>query len=512
MSLIQKNLYGVQTTGLASSSAFLNDPGGRRLALYSYMQAHAQRNIDDPILSLVRRPLVRGPWHSQHETSVITAVVMLIFEASKQLAFPHISLWQSHTETIVFASLFAFLASTAWQQRRGMLAIDVSAAIAITTAVVMFLFEVAKQALYPGITTWRSHLVTVVFATSLALAGEYFARHTHRALIDRVMELTRCIRVQITELDRHESALRESQERFAKAFQAGPDCLVISEVETGRILEINDRFEEITGFSTQEIIGSTASGLGLFHDPGLSNQLLEEFRSHERIRDFEYQLRRKSGEVATMVVSAVPIEIAGKRCAFSVHRDITYQKMAEEELRASEEKFAKAFDATPDSVVIIEAATQKIIDVNQGFEKVTGYSRREALGHTTEELRLWIDPLDRDRLRRKMQQHGQVREMEHRIRRKSGEIAIVAGSGVIIEFGGKKCFLTVNRDITAQKAAEEATRKAETKYRELVENASDIIFTVDLHVHESPRSGNRRRQCPETRGYQPSATRGSRAC
>jgi len=407
--------------------------------------------------------------------------LMLLFEWAKQLLFPQITLWHSHIATIVFATGLALSATLTLGRnqasRRWIPGLAMS--VMSSTAIVMTLFEAAKQSVFPQVTLWESHLATVAFTVLMALGARYFARHVHASLAARVDELVGELRMQVVALEAKDRALQESQEKFTKAFQAGPDCLAITDLETGRVLEINNRFEEITGYKTEEIIGRSGWELGLYDDVASCSDLLTRFKSNGSILDHVHQLRRKSGELATVSVSAVPIEIGGQKCAFAVYRDVTLKQMAEEALRNSEEKFAKAFDASPDSVVILDCATQKIMDVNQGFERVTGYSRREALGRTTDELNLWVDASERERLREAMESQGCVREMEHHIRRKSGEIVVLIGSGEFIEIGGRKCLLTVNRDITAQKAAEEATRQAEAKYRDLVENANDIIFTVD---------------------------------
>jgi two-component system, cell cycle sensor histidine kinase and response regulator CckA len=158
--------------------------------------------------------------------------------------------------------------------------------------------------------------------------------------------------------------------------------------------------------------------------------------------------------------------------------DITEQREAEEALRGSEEKFAKAFQGSPDCIMITDAATDAILDVNDRFEDMMGYSRAEALGRTVVELEL-VDAAVRDEWFAAFRAAGAVRDCEFEVRRKDGRHATILMSADFLEIGGHKRVLTVHRDITDRKRSEEALQRSEAKYRELVENANDVVFTID---------------------------------
>src|SRR5262249_43648985 len=100
----------------------------------------------------------------------------------------------------------------------------------------------------------------------------------------------------ITERKRADNALRESEERFAKAFRASPDALVISRIEDGVILEANDSFVSMCGYGRDEIIGNIVSKLGIV-EPYVRPRALAILKEQGFVRDFEVSLKRKSGEV-----------------------------------------------------------------------------------------------------------------------------------------------------------------------------------------------------------------------
>jgi PAS domain S-box-containing protein len=172
-------------------------------------------------------------------------------------------------------------------------------------------------------------------------------------------------------------------------------------------------------------------------------------------------------------------------------RDTTDRTALDTLLRASEEKFAKAFQASPDLIAISDLeAGSEIIDVNERFAAITGYSRAEALGRSMTDLGLTDGSLRNAQLAI-AREPGSFRDVEFELRRKDGRLVTILVSGEIIEIGGRRRLLTVGRDITSTKRAEEALHRSESKYRELVENANDAVFTIDRDgtCHPMNRAG-----------------------
>lgn len=148
-------------------------------------------------------------------------------------------------------------------------------------------------------------------------------------------------------------------------------------------------------------------------------------------------------------------------------RDISERKRAEAErdqaeraLRRSEEKFAKAFRASPLSITITRQSDGQHIEVNDRFCLTTGYRRDEILGRTALELNLWYDPADRDRIRQILLEQGALDNEEIQFRTRNGEVRTGLLSIETIELDGTACFLSLSIDITARKQVEAALKQA----------------------------------------------------
>ena len=119
---------------------------------------------------------------------------------------------------------------------------------------------------------------------------------------------------------------------------------------------------------------------------------------------------------------------------------------SEEGRRISEEKFQKVFRASPIPFSITTFAEGRFVDVNAAFERRYGYSRKEVLGHTAHELRIWEDPQDRALMIAQLQR-GPVRNVITRLRTKSGEIKTSFYSADRVQIENEACILAVSEDV-----------------------------------------------------------------
>jgi PAS domain S-box-containing protein len=133
------------------------------------------------------------------------------------------------------------------------------------------------------------------------------------------------------ERDRAMAKLRESEEKFSKAFRTSPDVMSLADLETGRYLEVNEAHEKIFGFKREEVIGRSAIELGMLDHPEQRETVLAQLRASGSVRDLEIQARNQRGEPMTVLHSAELLELGGRKCVLRISHDITARKRAEAE-------------------------------------------------------------------------------------------------------------------------------------------------------------------------------------
>lgn len=162
-----------------------------------------------------------------------------------------------------------------------------------------------------------------------------------------------------------------------------------------------------------------------------------------------------------------------------------------EALRVSEEKFAKAFHISPDAVLISSAVDGRILDANDTFFRLTGYTREEVVGRQAQELRIWRSMDDRATLLSALQANdGSVRDMEFFFQTKSGRQGVGLVSAHLIEIGGEQCLITISRDITEQKRTESESERLQLELEQQMRLLDAILSTTPDHFHVHDREGH----------------------
>ncbi|WP_161635995.1 hybrid sensor histidine kinase/response regulator [Desulfonatronovibrio hydrogenovorans] len=128
-----------------------------------------------------------------------------------------------------------------------------------------------------------------------------------------------------------EQALRESEERFSKAFMSSPAPQIISEIRTGRVIDVNDRWVEMLEYSREEQIGRTSKEVGIWADPADRDRIIRNLDHQDFLKEEPIEFRTKSGKSIYALWSAEAITLGGKRVMLSMIYDETQRKMAEQE-------------------------------------------------------------------------------------------------------------------------------------------------------------------------------------
>ena len=146
----------------------------------------------------------------------------------------------------------------------------------------------------------------------------------------------------------------------------------------------------------------------------------------------------------------------------------------------TEEKFRIAFMTSPDSININRLSDGMYVSINEGFTNILGYTENDAIGKTSLEMNIWVNPDDRMRMVKEIEATGKVRNFETKFRSKDGEIVIGLLSASLMDLDGVPHVLTVVRDITISKNAEESLAKEQFLINALMENLSDYVYFKDI--------------------------------
>lgn len=285
----------------------------------------------------------------------------------------------------------------------------------------------------------------------------------------------------VTSLIASERDLRLSEERFAKAFHTNPDCNLISRLSDGLIIEANEGFEKLMGMPRGEVVGKkTAAELDMWANPEDRKTLVRQLLEQGSVRDVPAVFCTREGEYRSMLISANLIDLAGEPHLLGTARDITELKRSQEALLRSEERFAKAFSANPSYATLSRLEDGRLIAVNHGFERMTGWKAQEVLGRTAMEIGLWVDQAEREELVRRLRRDGEWHGFKVHFRRKDGGIILIEGSCVLVEIGGERQIIGVARDITEVQRAEDALRQSEEKFAKVFHASPEWIVVVRL--------------------------------
>jgi diguanylate cyclase (GGDEF)-like protein/PAS domain S-box-containing protein len=278
----------------------------------------------------------------------------------------------------------------------------------------------------------------------------------------------RGLMIDISEAKQTEEALRLSEGKFASVFAQCPDMLVIARLSDGCFLEANPAFAEQIGVSPADVVGRVPSELNIWGIPDIGHSLLQRLQKGS-IRNLEMPFRRSDGRLFTGLLSAEPFDLDSTAAVVLVVRDITPLKEAQQQLQMSEEKFAKAFHSSPDGLLITRQNDGLLVEVNDGFSRITGYHSSLSLDRTTLDLGIWVDLNERQQLLEQLRRDGFVKDFTSHIRRRDGQIRLCEISARPLPIAGEDCMLTIARDITDRHQMQEKLQLAATVFESTAE-------------------------------------------
>jgi PAS domain S-box-containing protein len=270
-------------------------------------------------------------------------------------------------------------------------------------------------------------------------------------------EANAALMAEISERKRVEQALKENEDRYRDLVEHSEDLLCTHDLK-GRLLSVNPAPARVLGYTVHELLQIPMPELMVprfrarfdayiakIQRTGAASGLLAVLTRTGEERIWEYHNTLRTEGVASPIVRGMA-------------HDVTDRIQAERLLRQSEAKFATAFRSNPSAMMISTLSDGQFIDVNEAFERQTGYHRADVVGLTAEGLGMWVNATEWESVARGLQEGTGVKNTEMHLRTKSNGVLIVSYSAEIIELTGRRCVLAVAEDITARKHVEEKLR------------------------------------------------------
>jgi Amt family ammonium transporter len=267
----------------------------------------------------------------------------------------------------------------------------------------------------------------------------------------------------VTEQRRAEANLLETQQQLRTLVDHAPEAVVLFDGDSHRFVDLNANTERLYGLPRAELLRIGPADVSPERQP---DGRLSAEAARERIEEalagkapvFEWCHRHSSGREILCEVRLVRLPSTTRRLVRGSVFDISERKRVEHELRASEERFSKAFHASPVGITISSLSDRRFLNANRAFLEMTGYTHGEVVGHEVGELNLWVDEETRQAIDGAIQGDDPHLTAEGRLRTKTGEILHILASFVRIEVGGEECVLALGSDISERKAFEEQLR------------------------------------------------------
>jgi two-component system, cell cycle sensor histidine kinase and response regulator CckA len=276
-----------------------------------------------------------------------------------------------------------------------------------------------------------------------------------------------------------DKALRESEEQHRTIIHTAMDGFCLVDIK-GRLLQVNESYCRMTGYSEEELMTMSISDLEAVETPNDTAAHIKKIMTEGKDR-FESRHRRKGGSVYEVEVTAQYQPFGGGQFVAFI-RDITERKVAEEELRQTNNLLGMIVENIPNMIFLKDARELRFVRFNQAGENLLGYSRDDLLGKSDydffpREQADFFTEKDREVLRGK--KAVDIPE-EFLLSVNKGTRTLHTKKVPLLDANGEPEYLLgISEDITERKRAEDALKESEQNYRELVDSLPISVFELD---------------------------------
>jgi len=296
---------------------------------------------------------------------------------------------------------------------------------------------------------------------------------------------------EIAKRTRTAQLLRKSEERLRLAWETCPDAFSVSRLDNGTYVDVNTGYLELTGYDREELVGKSALHLPFWHNPADRARLVSGLAKDGYVKDLETKMRRKDGEVRTVLISAGVMTLDGEAHILALTKDVEDIKKAAEAIRRSEQSYRQLVESATD-IIYRTDSNGCFTFVNPIAIRLTGYSEDEIIG------RNYLEVVHPERRKEVARFYGIqfVKKLadsyyELPLLSKKGE-TIWVGQHVqlLLENDAPVGFQAIARDITDRKLAECALDQERLRFHTLAEQAPYAIAMLSADgrfLYTNPR-------------------------
>ena len=276
-----------------------------------------------------------------------------------------------------------------------------------------------------------------------------------------------------------EDLLKSSESRYRRFFEAVRDGILIIDAETGTILDVNPFLIELLGFTHEQFLGKKLWEIGVFKDIAASKDNFKKLQEKKYIRFENLPLETADGRRIYAEFVSFVYEVDDTEVMQCNIRDITERKKAEEVLKSSESRYRRFFEAVRDGILIIDAKTGTILDVNPFLIELLGFTHEQFLGKKLWEIGVFKDIAASKDNFKKLQEKKYIRFENLPLETADGRRIYAEFVSFVYEVDDTEVMQCNIRDITERKKAEERLRETRDYLENLIDYANAPIIVWD---------------------------------
>lgn len=246
----------------------------------------------------------------------------------------------------------------------------------------------------------------------------------------------------------------EAEARFEVMFQANPAPALILRLADQRYTRVNRGFLEMSGYARTAIVGRSLYELDILKGADRAELAKERLAQGKTIPQMEAELPIPDGSSKLVIVAGQPIEIGDDKCMLFTFADLEPRRRAEKAMRESEMHFSTLFRMAPVAMALTSPDGHRMIEGNEAFWRLTGYTSTGFIGRAAGDPELWADVRERNAVEQEIDRAGGVRNHDVRLLNAENEPVDCLLSAERMQIRGEPCTLWLFQDITSRRNSE----------------------------------------------------------